>query len=193
MKVTIHQPEHFPYMGFFQKLSSADLFIVLDTVNFRKNYFQNRNKIKALSGKDEWITVPVEKKATSKNIGSVMASKDPIWRKKLLKKIKQNLGFDASSFYSHEKLIDINMAGINWACDELCVKTEMVFASELNVTGSKSILLANLLRKVGATKYISGPSGRKYLDLSFFEGIEVDFFQPQVENNYSCLYNLVTR
>ena len=87
MIVTIHQPEHFPYMGFFQKAKEAELLIILDTVNYRKNYFQNRNKIRSLAGKDEWITVPVEKKATSKNIKDVMVSKDPNWRKKLVKKI----------------------------------------------------------------------------------------------------------
>ena len=63
LKVTIHQPEHFPYMGFFQKVQSAELFVVLDNVNYRKNYFQNRNKIKNLNGDDEWITIPVEKKS----------------------------------------------------------------------------------------------------------------------------------
>ena len=45
MKVTIHQPEHFPYMGFFQKVEKADIFIILDNVKFNKQYFQNSNKI----------------------------------------------------------------------------------------------------------------------------------------------------
>ena len=44
MKITIHQPEHFPYMGFFQKMESADLFVILDDVQYTKNNFQNRNK-----------------------------------------------------------------------------------------------------------------------------------------------------
>jgi len=190
MKVTIHQPEHFPYMGFFQKISNVDLFIILDNVRFRKNYFQNRNKIKSLAGRDEWITVPVEKKATSKNIKDVLVSKDPIWRKKLLRKIHQNLKFDASEIYSHEKLIDINMASIRWAMNKLGIQTEIVFASDYDVEGTKSELLANLLNEVKTTKYISGPSGKNYLDLSLFRGIEVEFFEPKVKNYYSCLYNL---
>ncbi len=56
MRITIHQPEHLPYMGFFQKASVADVLVILDNVKFRKNYFQNRNKIKNLKGGDEWIT-----------------------------------------------------------------------------------------------------------------------------------------
>jgi hypothetical protein len=189
--VTIHQPEHFPYMGFFQKAKEADLLIILDTVNYRKNYFQNRNKIRSLAGKDEWITVPVEKKATSKNIKDIMVSKDPNWRKKLVKKIYENLKFDATEFYSHEKLIDINMASIQWAFKKLDMNTKFVYASQLNVDGAKSELLVNLCKEVNATKYISGPSGREYLDMSLFEGLPVEFFQPEVDNFYSCLYNLV--
>ena len=192
VKVTIHQPEHFPYMGFFQKMSSADLFVVLDNVNFRKNYFQNRNKIISTNKKEEWITVPVEKGASSKIIKDVMASKDPKWRKKLVTKIKQNLGFDATEIYKFDKLIDINMASIKWAMDKMKIDTRIVFASDLSVDGSKSELLANIVKKVGGKEYISGPSGKDYLDLSFFENIDVSFFEPNVENYYSCLYNIIT-
>ncbi len=192
MRVAIHQPEHFPYMGFFQKICAADLFIVLDDVKFRKNYFQNRNKIRALSGEDIWITVPVEHRAPSKDIKDVKVSPDPNWRKKLLKKIHQNLKFDAVDIYSHDRLIDLIMACIEWAMEKIEMKREIVFSSDIGAEGSKTVLLINLLKSVGATKYISGPKGRDYLDLSLFENIEVDFFSPRVNNHYSCLYNLLS-
>lgn len=191
MKVTIHQPEHFPYMGFFQKIQSSDVFIILDNVKFRKNYFQNRNKVLLKSGKDEWITVQVGKEASSQKINEVKAKWNNMHKRKLLQKIYQNFDFDASEIYSHEKLIDINMASINWAFDILKIKTSVVFASDLNVPGSKSELLSNLIREVGGTTYVSGPSGKDYLDLSYFNEIDVEFFQPQVNNYYSCLYNLL--
>lgn len=193
MIVTIHQPEHFPYMGFFQKVSSADLFVVLDNVKFRKNYFQNRNKIKLKSGEDAWITVPVEKTADSKDIKDVLVNRDLTWRKKIVRTIQENLKFDASEIYSHEKLIDINMSTITWSMSKLGISTPTVMASSLGVDGSKSELLANILRKVGASKYVSGPSGRDYLDLSLFNGIEVEFFEPKVNNYYSCLYNILQK
>ena len=56
MKVTIHQPEHFPYMGFFQKIESADLFVILDDVQYTKNNFQNR-----FNKDDKWYTMCVNK------------------------------------------------------------------------------------------------------------------------------------
>ena len=191
MKVTIHQPEHFPYMGFFQKMSEADLFIVLDNVKFRKNYFQNRNKLLNKSGDEEWFTVPVEKKASSKIIRDVLTNTNYDWRRKLLTKLRQNLGVCLEEIYQPDKLIDINMKSIEWCRKQMNINTPMAFASDFDVTGSKSQLLANLIHAVGGKHYISGPSGKDYLDMSCFKGIEVSFFQPKVKNYYSSLYNVV--
>ena len=180
-------------MGFFQKVSSADHFIVLDNVKFRKNYFQNRNKIRNRSGQDEWITVPVESDSDSKAINEVRTARDPSWRRKVLKKIQENLGFDATEIYAGESLIEINMRSIMWSMNRLGIDRPIMHASHLRASGTKSELLANIVREVGGTTYISGPSGREYLDLSYFEGIAVEFFEPQVENHYSSLYNILTR
>ena len=193
MVVTIHQPEHFPYMGFFQKIKAADLFIVLDNVKFNKQYFQNRNKILTKEGKEEWITVQVEKSAPNKNINEVKTKWDQKWKRRLLEKIKKNLDFDASEFYSHEKLVDINMASIRWAFEELGIKIPMIYASDLNATGAKSELLANLIRNATEdtnVTYLSGPSGRDYLDTKYFDGINVEYFTPECKNYYSSLYNI---
>ena len=83
MIVSIHQPEHFPYLGFFQKMQKSDLFVILDNVKFKKNNFQNRNRFLNKSGNDEWFTIPVEKKANSKLIRDVKVSEDYGWKKKL--------------------------------------------------------------------------------------------------------------
>ena len=83
MIVSIHQPEHFPYLGFFQKMEQSDLFIILDDVKFKKNNFQNRNRF-INNGKEEWFTVPVEKKANSKIIKDVKLAEDYGWKKKLI-------------------------------------------------------------------------------------------------------------
>ena len=199
MRVTIHQPEHFPYLGFFQKMKAADVFVILDSVKYKKNNFQNRNKIQLKSGEDSWITVPVEKGSDFKLIKDVMtAVEQPSnhhrpWREKLVDKVKTNLGVDLTDVYDHEKLMDINMTSIRWCMDKLGIHTEIVYASSLDVDGHKSELLANILRKMGAKTYVSGPSGRDYLDMSFFDGIEVEFFEPKVNNYYSSLYNIVNR
>ena len=190
MKVAIHQPEHFPYEGFFQKLKLADIFVILDDVKFCKNNFQNRNKIKLLSGEEQWITVPVEKKATRKIIKDVTVSADVIWRKKINQTIFQNLKTDISDIYMYDKLVDINMSSIKWCMGRMGIETPIVMASELNVEGNKSKLLANIVKAVDGRVYISGPGGRNYLDLKYFEGIKVRYFEPIVQNYYSMLYNI---
>tara|TARA_A100001201_G_scaffold8440_1_gene12906 strand:+ start:752 stop:1327 length:576 start_codon:yes stop_codon:yes gene_type:complete len=189
MVITIHQPEHFPYMGYFQKMKSADLFIILDNVNYRKNYFQNRNKLLNKNNVEEWFTIQVEKEATSKQIKDVKVVDGP-WRKKIIKKLEQNLGVNLKHIYDYDNLIDININSIKYCREKLNITTPMVFASKLNVKGTKSELLANLVKQMNGTTYLSGPSGKDYLDLKYFKNIKVNYFEPKVDNYYSTLYNI---
>lgn len=190
MVVTIHQPEHFPYMGYFQKMARADMFIILDNVNYRKNYYQNRNRFLNTNGVEEWFTIPVEKGSTNNWIKDVQVNTQLKWRKKLLSKLNQNFKEDFSHIYDSDSLKEINLRSIEWGRKKLNINTLMISASELGVTGDKSELLANICKEVNATKYISGPSGKDYLDLDYFKGIEVEFHSPKVENYYSSIQNL---
>jgi len=189
MVITIHQPEHFPYMGYFQKMKKADLFVILDNVNYRKNYFQNRNKFLNKNGVEEWFTMQVEKGSTSKHIKDVNIVDGP-WRKKILTKHNQNLGINLESIYLSNKLIDINMKSIEYCREALNIKTPIIYASDLNVNGTKSELLANIVKNLNGTTYLSGPSGKDYLNKKYFQDIKIDFFKPKVKNYYSTLYNL---
>ena len=137
MVITIHQPEHFPYMGYFQKMEAADLFIILDNVNYRKNYFQNRNKLLNNNNVEEWFTIQVEKEATSKHIKDVEVVDGP-WRKKIIKKLKQNLGVNLEHIYRYNKLIDINVQSIEYCREKLNINTPMMYASKIDVEGTKS-------------------------------------------------------
>ena len=56
MIVSIHQPQFFPWFGYFDKIQQSDCFVILDTVQFKKNEFQNRNKVKTSQGW-QWLTV----------------------------------------------------------------------------------------------------------------------------------------
>ena len=191
MRVTIHQPEHFPYMGYFQKMKNSDLFVILDNVNYRKNYFQNRNRFLNNNGVEEWFTIPVEKNSTKKWIKNVEVNDNIPWRKKIITKLKQNFKIDFTKIYDSNSLLEININSIKWAREQLNINTKMVFASELNVQGDKSELLANICKATNATTYISGPSGKDYLDLEFFDNIKVEYHNPTVNNLYSCIYNII--
>ena len=70
------------------------------------------------------------------------------------------------------------------------IQSIRVYASDLNVSGSKSELLANLVKEVCGTTYLSGPSGKDYLDLNYFNHINVEYFKPNVDHYYSTLQDL---
>lgn len=59
MRVTIHQPEHLPWLGFFHKMAFCDVYVLLDNVQFTKNNYQNRNRLIDEKGTVYWSTVPV--------------------------------------------------------------------------------------------------------------------------------------
>tara|TARA_Y100000114_G_scaffold31134_1_gene26733 strand:+ start:13608 stop:14189 length:582 start_codon:yes stop_codon:yes gene_type:complete len=192
MIVTIHQPEHFPYMGFFQKMKKSDVFVCLDNVRFRKNYFQNRNRFPNKNGIDEWFGVPVSKNCSSTIIKDVLVNDKAQnqWYRKVVNKISYNFGHDFSEIYSYNTLLEINMRGIEWAREQMKIETPIVYASQLGVSGSKTELLVDICRALNAETYLSGPSGINYLDVDLFEEIKVEFFKPNVKNYYSCVYNL---
>jgi hypothetical protein len=192
--VTIHQPEHLPWLGFFHKMTSADLFVCLDTVQYRKNYFQNRNRVLTANG-PAWVTVPVLTRGhTDSSIGEMRISPDDRWPKKYWATLQQAYGkhpfFPAHAAMFREvieqpweKLVDLNLALIKAFLEVFGLSVPIRMASELDCQGSASQLLADICRRLKASVYLSGPSGRDYLDESFFvkAGIAVryhDFSHP---------------
>ena len=87
--VTIHQPEYLPWIGFFDRIYQTDIFVILDDVQYQKNGFINRNKVKNYNGW-QWITVPVEGKSTRKNINEVIISNQEEWGEKQWKCLLYN-------------------------------------------------------------------------------------------------------
>jgi len=191
MKVAIHQPEHFPYMGFFEKMKQADLFVILDDVQYKKNNWQNRNKFLNKNGVEEFFSVQVEKEATKKLIKDVNVV-DGVWRKKVIKKIQQNLDIDVSHIYSHNKLIDINMNSIIWVREKLNINKPIIHSSDLHINTKSTQRLVDICNEVGATEYISGKGGKDYLDKSLFKDIKITYSKPKLENYYSSIYNVKT-
>ena len=84
MRVTVHQPEFIPWLGFFHKASLADVLVLLDDAQFTKNYFHNRNRVRTKDGWS-WITAPVEKSAldTPMNAVRIAETNNPRWRDKI--------------------------------------------------------------------------------------------------------------
>lgn len=200
MVVSAHQPAYIPWLGYFEKIKRSDLFIFLDTVQFEKNSFTNRNKIKTSNG-PIWLTVPVIKKNHfEKKMNEMLIDNTIHWRKKHLNAIglayKKARYFD--EFYPkleklYEKdyytLVDVTIEHLKFWLNILDIDTKISYSSELVVTGKKSDLVLDICKSTHADKYLSGTFGKDYLNLKSFEdnGIEVEF-QDYVHPVYEQLY-----
>jgi len=194
MKIAIHQPEHFPYMGFFQKMKSVDLFVILDDVQYTKGGWQNRNKFLNKNDVEEFFTVQVEKGANKKLIKDVKLVSGP-WRRKIVNKIKLNFGFDMSNIYEKTNLLEMNMCSIEWARQKLDINTKMIMASSLNIKSTKTERILDICQAVDANEYVCGqgcldPKYGAYLDTSYFDNIKLTVHKPILKNYYSVIYNV---
>jgi len=200
--VAIHQPEHLPWLGFFHKMLSSDVFVLLDNVPFRKNYFQNRNRLRGARG-PVWITVPVLTKGRSGQLISQVQINpaERRWGKRLWHTLRQCYG--RAPFFAHygpaleelychrqwQLLAELNVALIELLRQWLGIGTRLLRASELPVSGSSTLLLWRICRHLGAGAYLSGSHGPQYLDEGPFRqaGIEVlyqDFRHPRYRQLY---------
>jgi len=193
--VAIHQPQYLPWLGYFDKIEQADIFVILDNVQYKKNEWQNRNRIKTANGW-QWLTVPVQYKFLEK-INEVKINNRIDWNRKHLNAIVINYG---RSFYfkkyrsffedvysqEWEYLVDINVCLINFLIKALGINTETLMASKLRLREDPTDRLIDICKEVGADTYLAGKDGRKYMDVEKFkeENVNVIFqdFQHPVYN-----------
>ncbi len=191
MRITIHQPEHMPWLGLIDKISKVDLFVILDNVQFKKNDFQNRNKIRSSKKQGfSWITVPVKNHPLSANIKDIQISYSHNWIEQYINLIKEN--YKGSEFFEKyfemisnilnkrfTGLSELNIEIIKLILNEFKVKTKIVYASDLGLSkikGGNEVVL-DICKKVNASTYLSGIGGKSYLNLKDFEreNIKVEF------------------
>lgn len=199
--VAVHQPECLPWLGFVDKVRQADLFVLLDCVQFEKSYFQNRNRIRTATG-PEWLTVPVLTKGRSAQaIKDVRINRAEPWERRHRRALE--LHYAGAPFYDRfagglaalyeqkwERLADFNEAVIRWIIAAFGLDRPFARASTLGVAGKRSALLRDICVATGAGTYLSGVSGRDYLDESLFAaaGIAVryqDFRHPVYRQRYA--------
>ena len=87
MRLAAHQPQYLPWLGYFDKMARADVFVLLDTVQYKKNEWQNRNRIRAAKGW-QWITVPVRHRFPMR-IDEVRIDDTSAWRRRHKEALRQ--------------------------------------------------------------------------------------------------------
>lgn len=183
--VGIHQPHYLPWLRYFEKIDACDAFILLDTVQFTKNGWQNRNKIKSAQG-PLTLTVPIHARHDTRIADVAIDSSQP-WQHRHYKSIEQNYAraphfprvveaLEPFFRQSWESLAELNRAMLDAWLKLLGITTSVHLASDLDVQGSATERLVNLVKAVGGDAYYSGAYALDvYLDEQALEhaGVEL--------------------
>ena len=193
MIVTVHQPHYMPWLGYLHRMARADLFIVLDHVQFERGNYQNRTMIR-VDGEPRWLTVPVvqhsqKERIVEKQIDNALAGTPRWWSSAHFQTIRH--AYREAPFLGRylpelrriletrwQRVVELDEAMLDFLRDAFGIGTKRVRSSELNVAGAKSQLILNLCRAVGADTLLAGLGGsRDYLDRAAFEreGVRIEY------------------
>lgn len=178
----IIQSSFIPWRGYFDIINDCNFFVFHDDIQYTKQDFRNRNRIKTRSGL-KWITVPVGKIPTDTRIDQVVIANSD-WAKKHLRLIRENYRrapyfkeyFPLLEFCFRQpwkKLSTLNIALTLEIAKILKIQTTFVRSSELKVSGKKTDRIIDICRQLGATHYISGPAARVYIEEERLENLNI--------------------
>ena len=208
MQIGILQPGYLPWLGFFEQMSRVDTFVLYDDVQYDKQGWRNRNKIKSAHG-SQWLTVPVLTKGRrTQLINQAKVNSTAKWSTKHLKSLETNYRkadfFDSSfpeiQFLLEKKwnyLLDLNLSLIFFLTDYLGIKSKIILSSSLNKKlpkdSSPESRLIEICRLVGGNSLYEGSAGQNYIDSKTFEEAEVGLtYQDYKHPVYKQLYGSFT-
>lgn len=180
--VAIHQPNFFPWLGFFDKMIRSDVFIVLDNVQFQKTGGTWTNRVKLLNnGNPIWATAPIVRTYSGiRRISEMEISEDTPWRKKLLRTINTSYAkadyfkalfphFEPLILNPTSSLFEYNYFAIKSMVELLGLESkEIVLGSSLNVSSHSTDMLVEITQTVGGTIYLSGDGAEGYQESEKF-------------------------
>jgi hypothetical protein len=198
-KIAIVQSNYIPWKGYFDLIAAVDEFILYDDVQFTKNDWRNRNKIKTPKG-IEWISIPVGQDI-NRRIHDVELP-NPIWQEKHWKTLKSNYGRAqhfaevASLFeplykqrkYTHLSALNREFIGV--VCRYLGISTKISSCRDYEMIEGKTERLVAFCLQAGGSEYVSGPTARGYIDAEAFanRGIKLSWFDYSGYPEYSQLW-----
>ena len=171
MILSCHQPNFLPWLPFFEKIAASDVFVILGGVQYTRHQFQNRFQYN-----NSWYTMSVN----TGNLSDLIVDKKYVSHERDWSRIKNRLkNFDLTFL---DKFISPNLFETNSSIILEIIKRKEISTSCFIEThrgdANPTQMIINLCEKYGATTYLAGPSGRKYLDFSMFQNhkIELSFF-----------------
>ncbi len=197
--VAIHQPNFFPWLGYFDKIRRADIFVFLDEVDYPRagssgmGSWVNRVRID-MHGKPGWATCPVKRAPLGTPIRAIDIDDSRPWRQKLLKTLRSSYAKSDHRWAAldllepmitccESNLAVYNMNNIQGLASALGLDVSFFRQSELDVSGRSTDLLINIVKAVGGTAYLSGDGAGGYQDESQFVeagiGLLMQGFEPK--------------
>lgn len=192
MIVSVNRPYFAPYPGFFQKALLADVFVVLDVVQFPQGTsWVSRNRFKNDQGAFR-MTIPVWKKGLGiQKIDDVRICHEGHWERKHLASVKQaythapyfadhQMFIERVFSFPFETLVDLNMEVIRYVMAAFGIRTDLVLLSETGIKATGDKLLIEISRHLGASQFLTHEGTRKYLNTGLFDRAEIElrFFRP---------------
>jgi hypothetical protein len=189
MLVAIHQPHYIPWLGYLDRMVKADLFVILDNVQFERRNFQNRTLIR-LEGEERWLTVPVVQVSQKERIIDKAVDNSEggsrRWGPNHFKTLKYAYR-KAPHFEMYaprlreilearwDKLVDLDLAMLELVREAFEITTPLRRSSQMQAAGARSELMLNLCRELGpGTTFLGGNGGsRRYLDVAAFAAANV--------------------
>ena len=191
MRIAISQPTYLPWLGYFDLIEQADQFVILDTVQFEKQSWQQRNRIKTAAGL-QWLTVPVHFRGRLEQRIHEVQIRDSSFKADHLRAIE--LAYRRAPYFGEyypalechlgtaeegSRLVDLNCGLMRWMLEALRIATPLYFASQIPVEGKRTELLASICRHLGASAYLSPVGAADYLlgemEIMTRAGVDVSF------------------
>jgi hypothetical protein len=189
MNVVILQPSYIAWRGYFDQIRRADLFVFYDDIQYDKHGWRNRNQIKTHQGK-QWLTIPVHAKGVTQGIPirDVRIDWSKPWAKSHLKSISISYS-KAPCFKEYLLLVESIYARRDEFLADFTIATSILLAQALGfrsthfmrsseltgLEGQKTDRVISVLKRVGATHYLCGPSASSYMEPEKFDAAGITF------------------
>lgn len=199
-KIAILQSNYIPWKGYFDLINMVDEFVFYDEVQYTKNDWRNRNKIKTSQG-IQWLTIPVRQETLGQKIKDTKIS-DKKWNIKHWRTISQN--YSKSKYFkeykdifeelylncNEEYLSQINYKFISTINGILGIKTKLRYSSEFELIDGQTEKLLNICKECETNSYLSGPAAKDYFDeeLAKKENIQVEWMNYSGYQEYNQLF-----
>ncbi len=203
-KIAIMQPYFFPYLGYYQLINEADIFILYDDINFIKKGWINRNKLLSNQEGSKFFTLPLEKQSSNKLIKEIKVSNNK-WKKKLLNLLHHE--YKHSPFFEEtmdvinsclqinsQFISEINAYSINKISSHIGIKTKIISDCKINelekdlqsnqyidggILYRKEVRIFEICKHYNSNHYINAIGGKKLYDPNLFEqeNIKLNFIK----------------